>query len=246
MKRLIFMVFLLLTAAILVAQDLTIEEIISKNLATIGQERVMSFGTIRRDGIVNIEGMEFPIFAIEKYPKLNYSEIEMQGLKIIIAGDGETGWTINPITGSSEPQDLPEFMINNLERESVKDPTAKWHNSFVNWKEKGFKAELIGMEQFDNRPVYNLQFTFEDDYVVNYFMDASEFVVLKVRSTETEQGQTFKSEIIYRDYKDVDGVLIPYRIEMLVNGQVTQIFIINNVEFDVAVDDSIFAKPGMN
>ena len=195
MKKLVLIILCMLPVGILIAQDLTVGDIISKNLKAIGQDKLMTIKTIKTTGKMTQGGMEFLATDIEKRPDFDKAEMEVQGAKIIIAREGKTGWMINPMTGTSDPQDLPAETINSMLNESISDPAINWDNPFYTWKEIGAKVELIGKEEMDGTPVYNLKFTFKDGYIVNYYLDASKFLVLKSKSTEAAQGQTYEQEI---------------------------------------------------
>ena len=236
----------MLPAGMLVAQNPTVDEIISKNLKAIGQDKLMTIKTIKTTGKMTQGGMEFLVTGIEKRPDFDRAEMEVQGVKIIMVREGKTGWMINPMTGTSDPQDLPAETIENMFNQSRSDPELNWDNPFFTWKEIGAKVDLIGKEDINGTPVYNLKFTFKDGYVVNYYVDAVKFIVIKTKSTETAQGQTYEQETRYSDFKDVDGILYPAKDETLVNGQVASVAISEKVEFDLPVDDSIFKKPVKN
>ncbi|MCX6328266.1 MAG: outer membrane lipoprotein-sorting protein [Bacteroidia bacterium] len=246
MKKLVFIILCMLPVGILVAQDLTVDEIISKNLKAIGQDKLMNIQTIKTTGKATQGGMELLITEIQKSPDKDRQEVEVQGMKMIIAIEGETGWIINPQTGSSDPQDLSPEQMQSLIKEGLSDPIVNWDNPFLKWKENGIKIDLIGKEDMNGTPVYNLKFTFKDGYVVNYYIDAEKFIVLKSKSTETEQGQTYEREIRYSDYTDFDGILNPVKIEVLVNGQVGTVGIMDKCEFNIPVNDSVFKKPAKN
>lgn len=243
MKKLLVIILSILAAGQLLAQDLTLDEIISKNLTAIGQDKLMKMETIKMTGKMNQEGMEFQIISYGKAPDMARQELEIQGMTIIIVVEGETGWTINPMTGAFDPQDLPAEMINSLIEESLEDPAVNWDNPFYNWKENGIKVVLVGKEDMDGKPVYNLKFTFKNKHIVNYLIDAERFVVLNQISTKSQMGQTYDQEVRYSDYRDIDGILCPFKMEILINGQVTTVLTMDNCEFDIPIDDSIFKKP---
>jgi hypothetical protein len=230
----------------LLAQELTVDEIISKNLKAIGQDNLMKAQTIKTTGKMTQGGIEFLLTSYEKRPDLDRAEMEVQGVKIIIVREKNTGWMINPMTGSSDPQDLPAEMISSMIDQGTDDPAINWDNPFFTWKEIGATPTLIGREDMQGTPVYNIKFTFKDNHVVNYFLDAARFIVLKTKSTETAQGQTYESETRYSDFKELDGVLYPGRIENLVNGQVSTVAVSQKVEFNLDFDDSLFKKPVKN
>jgi hypothetical protein len=207
----------------------------------------MTFQTIKETGKMTQGPAEFIMTEIMKRPEFDRLEMEIQGVKIIMSTDGKTGWMINPIaTGTSDPQDLPEDMIKSMMADGMRATDVNWYNPFLNWKEKGTKIDLIGKEDLNGTPVYSLKFTFTEGVVVNYYVDASKFVVLKKKSTETAQGQTYNQEEIYSDFMDFDGILCPRKSESLINGQVGTVSVIDKYEFNVPVDESIFKKPVKN
>ena len=247
MKKLLVIVISILAAGQLLAQDLTLDEIISKNLSAIGQDKLMNIQTIKITGKMIQSGMEFQIIQYQKNPDLARQEIEIQGMSIIAVVNGETGWTINPMmTGSSDPQDLSDEMVKSLIEESQNDPVVNWDNPFYKWKEDEIKVELAGKEEMAGTPVYNLKFTFKNDNIYNYLVDADRFVVLRQMTTKTEQGQTYDQEGKYSDFTEVDGILYPVKTEILINGQITTTFTMDKCEFDIPIDDSIFKKPAKN
>ncbi len=243
MKKLLVIVLSILAAGHLLAQDLTLDEIISKNLSVIGQDKLMKIQTIKTTGKMTQSGMEFNIIQYQKNPDLARQEIEIQGMRIIVAIEGETGWTIHPMTGSMDAQDLAPEMIKSLLEESQSDPVVNWDNPFYIWKEKGIKVELDGKQDLDGTPVYNLKFTYNSGNIYNFVVDADKFVILKELTTKTEQGQTYEQEVRYSDYTGVDGILFPVKTEILINGQIATTVIIDKCEFDIPIDNSIFKKP---
>lgn len=243
MKKQLVIILSILAAGPLLAQDLTLEEIITKNLSAIGQDKLMNIETLKVTGKMNQGGVEFQIIQYQKAPDMARQEVEIQGMTIIIGVEGETGWTINPMTGSSDPQDLPEEMVKSLWEESIEDPVVNWDNPFYKWEENGIKVALVGKEDMDGQPVYNFKFTFKNNYIVNYFLDAERFVVLRQISTKTEQGQTYNHELRYSDFQDTEGILYPVKMEVLINGQIGTVFTIDKCEFNIPLEDSIFKKP---
>jgi outer membrane lipoprotein-sorting protein len=246
MKKLLLIIFCMCPLSVLIAQELSVDEIISKNLKAIGQEKLMSVQTLKITGKANQGGVEMTITQFQKYPDKARQEVEIQGMKIIIVVDGETGWTINPMSGSVDPQDLPAEMVKGLIDESLDDPIVNWDNPFYTWKKIGAKVELVGKENLNGVPVYNLKFTFKNNYTVNFFVDTATFLVISQKSSKTAQGQTYEQELRYSDFKNFEGILQPVKTEILVNGQVGQVIILDKCEVNVTLDDSTFKKPVKN
>jgi len=243
MKKLLVLIISIFAICQLFAQELTVDEILSKNLKAIGQDKLMNAQTIKLEGKMTQQGIDIQITQYQKKPDKIRMDMEVQGMNVIMAIDGETGWSINPMMGSTEAVDLPAETIASLEKEGRSDPTASWDNPFVTWKENGTTVELVGKEDINGSSAYNLKFTYKDNDVVNYFVDTDSFFLLKTKSTEAVQGQTFEREIKFSEYRETEGILFPVKIEILINGQVQQVFTMDKCEFDMPIDDSIFKKP---
>lgn len=240
MKKL-FVVFLsLLSTGFLMAQNLKLDELLQKYSKSRGQ----NIQTVKMTGKMTQSGSpEFQITSFEKRPDMFRQEMEVQGTKIIVAFTGQMGWIISPQLGSFEPQDMPSSVYSSLIKELRSDPYGSWYNPIVNWKEKGNKIELIGMEDIDGKQAYNLKLTFTDNEVANYYMDATRFVILMVKEKSMEQGQMNETEDKFSDFRDVDGVPMPFKIETLTNGQLSITAILDKYEFNLPIDDTIFKKP---
>ena len=229
------------------SQDMKLDELLEKYLKTIGQDKFAKIQTIKITGkMVYPNGAEFSMTVIKKHPNLDRTEMEFQGTRIIAVFDGQTGWMINPVSGSLDPQDMSADMLNSNEKDNQKDPFSIWNNPFFDWKENGNKIELVGKEDLNGTPVYNLKMTFNESDVVNYYMDIAKFVILKMKEKSTIQGQIAEVETIFSDFRDVDGIMYPFRYEILYNSQSAVVITVDKIEFNLPVDDAIFKKPEVN
>ena len=59
--------------------------------------------------------------------------------------------------------------------------------------------------------------------------------------SQNEMSQTFEQEL--SDYRDVQGIKIPFSIRMLSNGIPQGQIVVEKVEFNVKIDDAIFRMP---
>jgi outer membrane lipoprotein-sorting protein len=240
MKKFMVIFLSFLSMGTLIAQDLKLDELLQKYSKSRGE----NIQTVKMIGKMIQQGSpEFQITSFEKRPDMFRQEMEVQGTKIIVAYKGQIGWIINPGLGSFEPQDMPSTLYNNFIKELRTDPYASWYNPIVNWKEKGNKIELVGKEDIDGKPVYNLKLTFPDNEVANYYMDATKFLILVVKEKTMEQGQMNETEDKFSDFRDVDGVQMPFKIETITNGQPSTTVILDKCEFNLTIDDAIFKKP---
>jgi len=219
------------------SQELKLDDILTKYFNTVGAEKMKGWQTVTTTGNVNMQGTKYPFRILMKRPGKIRIELEIQSMKMIQAFDGQHGWTIMPWSGSTDPQDMTSD-----ETKVIKDQ-ADFEGSLYNWREKGHKAELIGKEDVDGSPAYNIKVAKANGDIENIFIDAENYVILKGTSNVKINGNETESENINSNYKEVNEVLLPFTIENKTKGQTVSHFIIDKYEMNTEVNDSIFIKP---
>jgi len=95
-------------------------------------------------------GMTFKAVILRKQPDLSRTEIEVQGDTIVQAFDGETGWMINPMTGTSDPQKMPMEMMAAMKEQ-------KFESDLIDYKEKGNTIEMVGTEMVNGKETFKIR-----------------------------------------------------------------------------------------
>ena len=230
-----FSLFFILFTGSLVAQDL--EEILSNHFETIGQDKVLKVKTLIMRGKILQGGMELPIVLQMKRPSKVKMEASVQGQKIITSFDGENGWTINPMAGTLDPQDLGPDQVKEMKTMGDMD------GDLYDYEAKGHQLEYIGEEEMEGTPTYKVKLTKKDGDETIYFFDAESYVILKSESKRTIQGveQTFAQ--FPGNYKMIEGMAMPFNITSKYQGQIMMEIIIDTIEIDTEIPDSLFVRP---
>jgi len=219
------------------SQEMNLDEILAKYHQTIGTAVIKEWKTLTMTGKSTAQGMEFPVIIYMKRPDKIRVEVEIQGNKMLQVFDGETGWSVAPWSGSSDPQDMTVDEVKGMKEQ------ADFEGSLFNWKEKGHKVELIGKEDMEGTPVYKIKVIRADENIETYFIDAENFVPLKISSVMKIQGNETESEAFPSNYKEVNGVMMPFAIENKFKGQTVSHVVIDKYEINKEVDDNLFEKP---
>ena len=120
---------------------------------------------------------------------------------------------------------------------------ADCENPLVVYKEKGYPLELLGREEVDGTPAFELKLTKTGGKVIHIFLDAEKGIELKsARAAQAGEGEG-TVEVRYGDYRTVDGRLMPFAIENRINGKVRMRLTIMAIEFNPVLDDAFFAMP---
>ncbi len=244
--KLLSALFLFSIGAIINAQ--TAEEIVDNYIKNIGGTEAWSkIESMKITGVGRQQGVDYPFVATMMKDGRTLINVDLQGTSFIVeAFDGENFWSMNFQTQKAEAADS-ETSINykNEARDQIPD-------AFHNYKEKGYKVELIGEDTWEGTEVFKIKLTknpilvdgVEEENVSYYFFDTENFVPIAsetVVKSGPAKGAT--AQTIISDYQEVEGVYIPFTIVEKFNGQVNLEMLYNTVEFNTKIDASIFTMP---
>lgn len=240
MKKIAFLsIFILFFTNGLFSQ--TVDEVIEKHIDALGgKDKLLAIKSVRYTGSFSAGGFDAPLTLTIKRPGKVRLEISIQGMSLIRAYDGKIAWSINPFQGKQGPEKLPEDQEKQLKRQSDID------GSFLNYKEKGYKAELIGKEDLDSSQVYKIKLTYPDGDETYYYIDAVTYLIKKSTGKRKINGKDVDTETLYSGHIQVDGVMFPTVIDVRQAGQDEgQKAVMDKIETNVEVDDSIFKMPSI-
>ena len=214
-----------------------VDDILNLYFQTLGQESLLKTTTYVTKGKLIQGNAKVPFVSYNKRPLKYRLEAEVQGMKIITAFDGESGWTINPITGTSDPQ---QMTAEESERAKLQ---ADYDGMFYNYASKGYKVEFIDKDYVGFVEVYVLKLTTPDDDEITVYIDTENNVMLKSSSYVTIEDTVAEMEMFFSQHRFVDDILFPYSVETKVNGKTEMKMIVEHIDFDVDVPDSLFVMP---
>jgi len=241
-KTLLSILVTILSVVFINAQDLGLNEILKKHFAAVGQEKLGKVSSIKMTGKISTQGMEMPFTMYQKRPDKLRFEATMQDMKMVQAFDGTNGYMIAPWTGSSEPQDATEDQLKEFKSQANID------GNLFGYEKMGKTLELLGTEEISGTKVYKLKLTDKpqkegDKANVSYFyIDASNFEIIKSVSTQNMQGNSVEVETFMSNYKQLDGISWPYSIETKAMGNTMMQMTIENLVFNEDFADDLFVK----
>lgn len=249
MKRTLSLIFGIFMAAGLSAQ--TVDEIIAKYFEnTGGLEKWKTLQGLKMSAKVNQQGMEIPLTIIQLKDGRQATIISFQG-KEIKQGvyDGSSLWSHNFMNMKAEKSDAEAT-------ENFKRDLGDFPDPFLNYKERGFKAELLGKETIDGTETFKIKLTKkpikvdgkETENIVFYYFDAENFVPLMFES-EMKSGQMKGLVAVNKlsDYQEVNGLMFPFSMTQSVKGQGGgQPLTVSAIEVNPKVDAAVFTYPTGN
>jgi hypothetical protein len=148
--------------------------------------------------------------------------------------DGTAGYVLDTLQGNRE--------ISGNQLENMKN--ASFPNPYMNYKELGISVKLVGKEKVGDREAYVVIFDPPAGSELRQFIDAETYMPLKVvvRVDVPQLGQEIEQSTELLDFKEVDGVKLPFRMRATSTVQ-NYTVTIDKVEHNVAVDEKLFSKP---
>jgi outer membrane lipoprotein-sorting protein len=221
----------------------TVDDIIARNLkARGGIENIKAIQTLRTTGTMTLgPGIEVPVVIEQKRPNMMRMEVTLQGTTITQAYDGKTGWQINPMQGRKTPEPLPEEALRQMDLQADVD-----RSPLVDYKAKGSTAELLGKDKVEGADAYKIKLTLKTGDTLVIYIDAEQFLEVKIDSRMKTRGTEVESESTVGDYKDVGGLMIAHAMEGGQKGvPQRQKMTIQKVELNVPIEDARFKMPGL-
>ena len=216
----------------------TVEDLIKKNLdARGGVQRIKAVKTVKATARVIQQSLEIPLVIQQKRPNMVRVDITFQGKSQIMAFNGQSGWKIDPFQGSPDPEKIAGDDLKDAEEQADMD------GALVDYKEKGHKVELVGKEDMEGTPVYNLKLTMKNGDIRNVYLDAENYLELKYKIKRKTPGGEVEIEQYAGNYKPVNGIMHAFSIETKVKSQTVSQIVIDKIELDTPIDDSIFKMP---
>jgi outer membrane lipoprotein-sorting protein len=223
----------------------TADEVIEKHLTAIGGRAALAklkSRTITGTMTISTPGGDVsgPIEIVTQAPNKSRTLLKMDltavgGGPIVIDQrfDGNTGYVLDTLQGD---RDISGNQLDNMRN-------AEFPNPLLNYKAMGMTAKLGGKEKAGARDAYVLILEPTSGSVVRQYLDAATYLPIQVVMTiNMLQFGDVEQTTEFSDFRDVDGVKIPFLTKATSSVQ-TMSIAITKVEHNMKIDEALFAKP---
>jgi tetratricopeptide (TPR) repeat protein len=212
-----------------------VDEVINKIVQATGGAAALNAVTSRVvKGSLDVVGVSrggtFEIYTVA--PNKSLSIIQPGPTETIKVGyNGQIGWTQTP-TGLR--------VLKSAELDAVQNDSDFY--SILNLKKRYAKLTLSGKSKIGYREVYVIDLQPASGTAVRLFVDAETYLPVRLNTMRTHKGAGVMVEIYYDDWRDVDGLKLPYVITHSFQKR-TMTFTVTEIKSNVPVDGKIFEKP---
>jgi outer membrane lipoprotein-sorting protein len=231
--------FLILLLLPVVTQAQTAEEIIAKVFAARGGlDKIRSINSQRISGRIQLGQMAGPFFVELKRPLKMHMQLTMQNLTMFRVYNGKSGWANNPFEGKMNAAAMSDEELRNINDE------ADFDGPIVDYKQKGNQVELMGKDKVNDRDVWRLKLTTKNGDIRYYLYDANTFLLLEWQGRRRYAGQDVPVETFFSDYRDVDGLKMPFELDSGSSpSNIMEKITIASVQLNPQINDAEFEKP---
>jgi outer membrane lipoprotein-sorting protein len=218
----------------------TADEIVARHLqAKGGAERLRAVKSVRTSGrLQSAQGPEVKLASWVKRPNmLRRDVIPPDGQTLTLATDGTTVWIVNPVMGGT-PQE-----VRGVQADMTKQEASEFDGVLLDYKDRGSTVELVGTESAGDVALTHLKLTTKSGTVQHIYINPTTNLEVKKVMTVEQGGMKREVTTEFSDYRDVDGIMVPFMIRQSVGGQMLVQLIVDTMEFNAAVEDGLFKLP---
>ena len=217
--RKILLVIIMLMSGIVSAQ--TAKEIIEKNIELSGgltNWKLLNSITLQGRLTLGIND-NYPIKIFQERPNLTKTVITINKKETAIEGyDGKKGYAMNYAT--NKLQEYPNYVAESFDTD------------FIDFESKGFSAQVLGKEKVGDKDCFKVELTKNVNKTVYYFDVQNYFLLKEVKKDET---------LIFSDFKKVNGLVMPFRIEANTpKKEGDYVMILNRIDTNKAFPENTF------
>jgi outer membrane lipoprotein-sorting protein len=230
MKKLLLTVSFLLAIVLVNAQSL--EDIISKYTVANKLDKISDFKTLKITAKTSMMGMDMPMEIWMKNPNKIKSVTSVNGQDIVQVFDGEKGYMVNPMAGSSDPVEMTAEQIKDVAKSNM------FNNYMVQYLKDG-KLTLAGEENVNGKPAFKIQAALDGGNSATMFIDKSTYLLIKTTAKVNQGGMDMAIESYPSDYTETNGIILPMKTTTSASGmEIVTTF--TKVEVDTPMEDSVF------
>jgi hypothetical protein len=147
--------------------------------------------------------------------------------------DGSTGYLIDTMQGN---RDITGNQLHNLRNETFPTP-------LLDYRRQGASVTLGGREKIGDREAHVLVLAPQTGPPIKRYIDTESYLEIRVvATTDVPSSGPFDITMDFRDYREVDGVKVPFDVRGTSTVQNFTVAVAN-VTHNQPIDDAVFSRP---
>ncbi len=182
-------------------------------------------------------GMSGSATIYQKEPSKMRVDIEIAGMMITQAFDGEKAWMTNPQTGTTE--EMPEALAQETKRQAL------GVDATLHPEKYGITFVLKGKQKDGDKEYWVLEQTFSDGKTATLWVDPETYLLAKTR-TKTQDvmgGGEVEADTVFGDYRKSGDITAAYKMTTYQSGAEVMRMVFSKIEYNTKLDDAFFKMP---
>ena len=196
-----------------------------KNIVTAGRTSANSPA-----GPIQVESKSYYV-----YPDKFRQDLKLPLGEMAYVFDGISVFALTPIGVQRIPPQIANSFKDAVFRETL------W--LLTNLLQNDIPIQYTGAEEVHGKQTHILVVQQPSGEMLKLFISGETYYIVKIAYRESAQGTTVNRETVMDDYRDVDGVKVPYHVVQNVDGQLFSESRVTNVMLNAELDESLFQEP---
>ena len=180
------------------------------------------------------QGMNATLTMYQKEPNMMRMDIEIMGMVITQAYDGQKAWYLNPQTGAV--QEMDETMAKEFKRQAM------GNDSLLNPDKYGITFAFKGKEKIGDKDCPVLEQTLSDGHKNTFYLDPATYLVLKTKTMASNPmgGGDVLTETTMGDYRKEGDAMVAHTMTILQDGAEFARMTLTKITYNTGIEDTLF------
>lgn len=227
-----------LCALSLISYAQTADDIVAKYISfTGGVKNWKTISTVTSHGEYNYGGMPFPFTTYARIPDSYKLVVPFNGKYYAQGYAAGKGWKIDAFKNETKPT----ILAGKEARAMANEADVETENVFINYKKKGHTISLHGEDSVVDRKCFVIVLTRKSGETEKYYFDQQSYALLmkEAKAKNPELGGAILN-IYYSDYRNVAGVLFPFKTVCEADAQQILTITVSDIEVNEMIDNRTF------
>jgi len=227
---------ILVSLSVAVGYGQTAKEILDKMIDAQGGRKVLAAlkdTTIAANIEIIQQGLSGNLTMYQKEPDKMRMDIEIAGMVITQAFDGEKGWQINPMAGGAAAE-MSESETRDFKKQAM------GNEAFLNPEKFGITFAFKGKEKIQDKEYLVLEQTYADGQKITMYIDPATYFTYKAKTKVNQMGVEIDQETFFGDYRKEGDTIAAHSMAVFQSGSEAIRMTFNKITFNTGIQDSVF------
>jgi hypothetical protein len=169
------------------------------------------------------------------YPDKFRVDAKVKGVDVVQVYDSGSAWVQDPAGVHEAPVPMREDFGNSVRRDTIP--------MLIAAAEGKYSVKVLPEEGRDGRVLRVLEISGPELQPVRLYVDAQGLIARQAFSAPGPDGKPVEVEEVFSDYRKVDGIMVPYKAELVRQGRTILTRTLRSVTMNAPVDTALFTRP---